>query len=345
MTESMRQSETKEMPMRTTFETETPSRRALLGWGMAGAALLPGIAPARGAAISAEPTTKASPDPQTEVAATSDLARHMTIKVTIDGKGPFQFVVDTGADRSVLADSVARELGLLRDVKVLVEGVVRTVPAETAHVKEIAFGTIKRTGLVLPVLPRDWLMADGYLGLDMIDGYRLTMDFAQHTFSVNQPRSIWLHNIAAPNEDLVAANGKHGHLRALNCRVDGIVTSVFIDTGASISLGNPALFEALDKRDPDRYLKNERVRLDGVTGGTIDGRVTDFHRIKVGGIEFLDGTLVIADLQIFRLWDIKDKPAMLIGMNFLRQFNKVIIDYGRKEFRFEVARLYISQLG
>jgi hypothetical protein len=32
-------------------------------------------------------------------------------------------------------------------------------------------------------------------------------------------------------------------------------------------------------------------------------------------------------------------------MNFLRQFDKVSIDYGRKEFNFQLAKLYTAQLG
>jgi hypothetical protein len=58
----------------------------------------------------------------------------------------------------------------------------------------------------------------------------------------------------------------------------------------------------------------------------------------------LDGcNIVIADLQIFRLWGLSDTPALLIGMNFLRQFSQVSIDYGRKELRFEMARLVVAQ--
>jgi hypothetical protein len=49
--------------------------------------------------------------------------------------------------------------------------------------------------------------------------------------------------------------------------------------------------------------------------------------------------LAIADLQIFELWGLTKTPALLIGMNYLRSFSRVSIDYGREEFRFEMADL------
>jgi predicted aspartyl protease len=36
----------------------------------------------------------------------------MTVEVFINGQGPFNFVVDTGADRSALSTTLAARLGL-----------------------------------------------------------------------------------------------------------------------------------------------------------------------------------------------------------------------------------------
>jgi hypothetical protein len=61
--------------------------------------------------------------------------------------------------------------------------------------------------------------------------------------------------------------------------------------------------------------------------------------IRLMELEFTDCPLVIADFQIFDVWGLHRHPALLIGMNFLRQFSKVSIDYGLKELRFDLARL------
>jgi predicted aspartyl protease len=83
-------------------------------------------------------------------------------------------VVDTGADRTVIADNVAAALGATAGTSVMVEGVVRTVRADTVQVRKIAAGSVERRDFEVPVLPRAQLMADGYLGLDVIDGYRVS---------------------------------------------------------------------------------------------------------------------------------------------------------------------------
>lgn len=263
-------------------------------------------------------------------------ANLLTIDVQINGKGPFQFVVDTGADRTVIADDVARQLGLVVSDPVMVEGVVRTVRADTVRIQTATVGTLTRENVKTPVLPRAQLLVDGYLGLDIIDGYRVTLDFKNHALLLSDPRPAQLINWAPPNEIPVRLVGSEGHLRSVNCIVDGIRATAFVDTGAEISVGNSQLFDALRERDPT-YNKHDTIPLTGVTGGIVEGRVTTVKKVKLGGLSFEDSRIAVADLQIFQLWGLDARPALLIGMNWLRQFGKVSVDYGRKELRFDLA--------
>jgi len=48
-------------------------------------------------------------------------------------------------------------------------------------------------------------------------------------------------------------------------------------------------------------------------------------------------------MQIFGIWRLTHEPALLVGMNFLRQFAQVSIDYGRKEIRFDLASMMIAR--
>jgi hypothetical protein len=54
-------------------------------------------------------------------------------------------------------------------------------------------------------------------------------------------------------------------------------------------------------------------------------------------LTFTDCPLVIADFLVFDVWGLRQRPALLIGMNLLRQFGRVSIDYGLKELRFDLA--------
>jgi predicted aspartyl protease len=274
----------------------------------------------------------------TPIAGATDAAKHLTVDVRIDDRGPYRFVVDTGADRTVLATDVAAELGLLFGERVVLEGVVRAVEAQAVRIRELSFGSIRCRHLVVPTLPRSTLGADGYLGLDTLDGHRVTFDFKNHTLQVSEPHSrlssLWVRD----NEARIRTVGSSGHLRAVNCSVDDVRAAAFIDSGADVSVGNTSLFTALARRNP-AYGELGPISLIDLTGGETLGNFTIAKKIRIMEVELTDCPLVIADFKVFELWGLAQHPALLIGMNFLRQFSKVSIDYGLKELRFDRASL------
>ena len=280
---------------------------------------------------------------QDGAARTADAAGHLTVAVRIDNHGPYRFVVDTGADRTVLATDVAAELGLLHGERVMLEGVVRAVATETVTLRELAFGSVRCGPLMVPILPHSMLQADGYLGLDTLDGHRVTFDFKNHTLQVSEPRSrfgaFWL---GQQNEARIRTVGSSGHLRALHCTVDGVPAAAFVDSGAEVSAGNPPLLAALARRNP-AYSQLGAISVSGITGGETLGNVTLVKKIRLMDLEFTDCPLLIADFQIFAVWGLRQYPSLLIGMNLLRQFSKVSIDYGRKELRFDLASVNLLQ--
>jgi predicted aspartyl protease len=314
------------------------SRRRFVSGGAASLLFPTALANAQSIA----PGAALPPDEAAKIAADKDAANHLTINVMIDGKGPFRFVVDTGADRSVIAEDVAGALGLLHQRQVMVEGVVRTIPAQTVRLGNMSFGPVSRDNLDVPILPRALLGADGYLGLDAIDGYRVTLDFKNRALEVSQPRHAQFISWSPPDEALVPVIGRFGHLRSVNCKADGIRATAFIDTGAEVSVGNANLLEALMEISPT-YLKLGTVPLTGITGGVVQGHITTVNRVHLNSLTFEGCNIVIADLQIFDLWGLNETPALLIGMNFLRQFSQVSIDYGRKELSFELAKLVVAR--
>ena len=271
------------------------------------------------------------------IAAATDVARHLMVAVRIDGNGPYHFVVDTGGDRTVLATEVADELGLFHGEKVKLEGVVRAVLADTVSIGTLSFGSITRRHLVVPTLSRSLLDADGYLGLDFLDGHRVTFDFKNHVLQVSEPRAKFSASWARENEARIGASGSSGHLKALDCTVDGISATAFIDSGAEVSAANAPLLAALARRNPT-FGEIGTIRLIDITGGEILGKVAMVNKIQLtAALTFIDCPLVIADFLVFDVWGLRQRPALLIGMNLLRQFGRVSIDYGLKELRFDLA--------
>jgi predicted aspartyl protease len=312
------------------------SRRRFVAQSLLTLAAAPSLAGAAASAVAKPPDPKAPGSGAVRVG--TDVQNRLTTPVSINGRGPYHFLVDSGAERTLLAEEVAAELALPHGHKVMVEGIIRGQPADLVNVQRLEMGALVCSGLDVPVLPRAMLDADGYLGLDVLDGRRVILDFRAQTLTVTQPQgflsSLWAHG----NEAVVRTLGNSGRLRATDCLVDGVRAAAFVDTGAEVSVANPALYDMLRKRSGNRKMVRGEVGLYGVTGGRILGIETDIDEILLGRLRLTYTLLVVAGLEVFDVWGLKHEPALLFGMDSLRRFSRVSIDYGRKELRFQLAR-------
>jgi predicted aspartyl protease len=265
-----------------------------------------------------------------------DVAPRLTVPVEINGIGPYRFVVDTGADRTVLATEIAAELGLAQGPRVLLAGVVRSMIADTVSIRHLAFGSKASGNFSVPTVPRSLLDADGYLGLDFLDGHRVTFDFQGGSLQVSDSRPKFSAEWNRPSETRIHAFGSSGHLRSLDCTVDGVSTAAFVDSGAEVSAANGPLLAALARRNSSFGVIGDMDLID-IAGGEIRGKVAMVKQIQLPGLAFDDCPLVIANFQVFRAWGLTHSPALLIGMNVLRRFSRVSIDYRLKELRFDLA--------
>jgi hypothetical protein len=291
-----------------------------------------GPTPARGAVSAAPPATGSG-----AVRTANGMDDRLTTAVYIDGTGPWHFLVDTGAERTLIAADIATRLALPRGPEVLVEGILRGLPAMLVEIQRLNLGDLLCPRLEVPVLPRAMLGADGYLGLDVLDHHRVIFDFRARTLTVTKPEgffaALWPHE----HEAIVRTLGSSGRLRAADCLVDDVRAAAFVDTGAEVSVGNPALYAALKARAPHGQMPGLPLELYGVTGGSIMGLTIDVERIQLGELKWISAPLVIADLEVFDIWGLSRQPALLFGMDCLRRFARVSIDYGRKEVRFRLA--------
>src|SRR5215472_8714733 len=103
-----------------------PDRRAA-GFGLlAGALTVPALARAQMHDLA--PVTRIAPgDTVSEtvsddvLAASSDVANRVTVPVTVNGRGPFPFIVDTGSTTTVMSEVLAAQLALPMAGRLLVK--------------------------------------------------------------------------------------------------------------------------------------------------------------------------------------------------------------------------------
>ena len=111
---------------------------------------------------------------------------------------------------------------------------------------------------------------------------------------------------------------------------------VVVDTGAEVSIGNLAMrrmIESAQRADAKRH-----TDIESVTGQNTTGDWGLASRLKVGEMTINNLPVVYSDLNNFRIWKLDNQPAMLLGMDLLRTFDTVQIDFARREVRFRVPR-------
>lgn len=261
----------------------------------------------------------------------------MTVEVFINGQGPFNFVVDTGADRSALSIPLAARLGLERGRDVMLHGVGGSALTSTAKVPLMVAGDARITDAELPVLPPERLGVDGLLGVDMLDRRNVIMDFRRKRLEVRRSSSMG-EAFSGAREVSVVADSRFGRLAIANARVSGVRCVAFIDSGSGASMGNMALADAIKLRVRRRPEPSMAIRLIGAAGEATVGELRIVRSIELGALRMTNLPLVMADLHIFDVWNLNSRPAVLLGVDVLKMFARVELDFGSDRVKFRLGK-------
>lgn len=277
-------------------------------------------------------TPPASPDAEARLLA--NLLTRIGVEVDLDGRKAL-FVIDTGAERSAISDRLAQALDLPPGPPVLVHGITTAQMTPTVRLPHLAFSERRFADLVLPVFPYGLLGADGLLGLDVLSRFRLTLDLRRRRVM-----------IAASGADVVrrglsfggrasrvglditdVRSGRFSQLILTQVAADGVPAVAFIDSGAQYSIGNRALMRALDSRLG--RVERPLVRVYGVIGQSLLVRSGELAGLRLARRDLGPTPLLFGDLHAFRILNLIDRPALLLGADVLTRFSQVTLDYGR----------------
>ncbi len=330
------------------------SRRLLMSL-MGGATLAPGLVLPNAAWAQAKEPVLVSPDkahppvspppvPQTgDLIGKRDRSARMTTKVLINGEGPYDFVIDTGANRSVIAAELAAELKLPPGQPTRVHGIARIQDTQTVNVKSLRAGAVEAPISDVPVLARADLDCDGFLGIDAFNDRQVTFDFALNIVHLDRSHyergfTEHPHGFAAVTSDItVAARQRFGQLTIIDADAARQKITCFIDSGAEKTVGNLAMRRAVQAVTADRNFTPVDVIIHGATGQDVPGQVALVPAMRIGGVHFSTFPVAFADLHTFDLWGLSDQPALMMGMDLLRIFDQVSVDFGHRQVRFRLA--------
>ena len=288
---------------------------------------------ATGALALATPAPLPPPQGDVEIVK-ADIDRHdrMTVPVRIGHKGgsagPFDFLVDTGAERTVLARDIATRLQLPTSGTGLLIGIAGTQSVDLVEIDEINLGRRSFYGLTAPLLEGINIGADGIIGLDSLQDQRVLLDFVRKRMTIGDAMQL---GGGRGFEIVVQARRRSGQLIMTNAVIDGVRTDIVIDTGSDTSIGNRALQKALARRH-----KSETTQLQSVTGQIITADIAMARTVKLGTMTMSNSMLVFADTPAFDKLEMVKRPAMFMGMNQLKLFQRVAIDFSTKRILFDL---------
>lgn len=253
----------------------------------------------------------------------------MTVPVTVQGTGPYRFLVDTGADRTAVSRDLVKRLGLSPGNEASLHSISGVSTVATATVSQLQLTRRAVNVVDAPVLESANMGADGILGVDSLRSQRIEFDFVGQTMSIVPSASRETRDDG--DSIVIQAARRNGRLVVTEAKINGRPLTIVLDTGAQVSVGNDALRRLLLRGKSARGLQS--VELQSVTGDKIAGEYALVHELTLGGLTLNSLAVVFADAHTFKQLKLNDRPALLLGMNAMRAFKKVSIDFANRKFR------------
>lgn len=294
--------------------------------------LFKGPSPAEPGDSAALPPTDETDKPDT-FALDTDAHYRMMVDVNIGDRGPYSFVIDTGAERTVIAQEVAQQLALKSGTPIDLHSLGNMVRAQTVVIPRLSVNQLSVRRIQAPALAQRDIGAAGILGIDALQSKNVLMDFKVKTMTLTNSGedADWGGDVV-----VVRAYKKFGQLVLTNAMINGEPVEVILDTGGQVSIGNEALRKRLATGSNIEPMRT--VDIISVTGDKTQADYTTIKRLTISSLTFRNLPLAFADAHLFKVLGLSDKPAMTLGMDALRKFDRVSVDFRARKVRFNLGR-------
>lgn len=274
------------------------------------------------------PAAASAPAASDIVTADRDRSERLTVPVTINGQGPYRFLIDTGAQATVVTARVIDALGLVPDCRATLIAMASRASVDTITLDGLEFAGRRFDNLTAPLLRDRDIGADGIIGLDTLQDLRVILDFRADTIRVSDGPIAG----GGGYDIVVRARRQLGQMIITNARIDGVRTAVIIDTGSWHSVGNLALSRKLRAREGGDQFSTD------VTGAQVRSTIGVVRELKIGPLVLGAVPIGFTDSPAFAALALRDTPALILGIGNLRPFDRVAIDFATRRILFDVPQ-------
>jgi predicted aspartyl protease len=248
------------------------------------------------------------------------------LPVKVNGRGPFDFILDTGAGTSLLSSDLSKQL----EVKVIGskegQSAGGKVAVSLAKVDSLAVGEAKLDDVDVGIVDLSQIgktigaKIDGDLGYNFLRHFRVTINYRDCEIRFDDPKRVESFGRSAKTEVPIRLANPAKPLLLIDVHANGRGPFQFaIDTGTSTTAITPELAKELRlKTSPIGPVTTGGAHVD-VTAGTLKS-------FQVGGAKIDNTDVVVADFFTMLSNAIGVKLDGIVGYNFLRNY-QVVIDY------------------
>ena len=170
--------------------------------------------------------------------------------------------------------------------------------------------------------------ADGILGLDSLQDQRVLLDFVREEIAIADADELGGNR---GYEIVVKARAKLGQLIITEAHLDGVRVAVVVDSGAQGSIGNLALQQRFRR---SRHMGETEVT--DINGVAMSGAVKLADDLQIGRARLQNIPIMFADSPTFHALGLADQPALMLGMQELKLFRRVAIDFKTRRVLFDL---------
>lgn len=248
------------------------------------------------------------------------------LPVRVNGQGPFDFILDTGAGTSLLTPELAKQLNVKIVGSKEGQSAGGSVAVSLAKADSLAVGDARIDDVDLGIVDLAQVgktigaKIDGDLGYNFLKYFRITIDYRDCEIRFDDPKRVETFGRSAKAELPIRLASPAKPLLLIDVHLNGRGPFQFaIDTGTSTTAITPQLAKELD-------IASSPIGAGTTAGAQVDVRAGNIESFQLGGAKIDNMTVVVADFFEMLSAAIGAKLDGIVGYNFLRNY-KVAIDY------------------
>nr|WP_199047957.1 retropepsin-like aspartic protease [Dyella sp. ASV24] len=263
---------------------------------------------------------------------------HDTVPVYVNGKGPYPFILDTGADGSAVYRWFADQAQLPK-----VAGKEEDLSGQTGSAKvsmfrmdDVSLGGLHDHNAEAYGLPdrKDGGQQAGVLGNDFVDKAVVVFDFPCRQVSI-YPKPADVQKILGGAHVVHAGVDQGTTLLTLPVTVSGAEGIAVLDTGSRQTRLTPS-FASKAGIDVASSAFRDDAAIYGTSGNKRVPRTGPVGEVRFAGLALANATAQVVDLPMLAD-DFHGEPAMLLGADLVGRY-RLIYDHASKTIGFDASR-------